>query len=87
MEYSLAHKRKDPYRTWDEFQNNYADKKNSDQENVQSVWYNLYKILEKATYSIAIESRLVLAWGWGRFREMQEEKITKKQKKTFGDDS
>ena len=34
MEYSSAHKRSDLYRTWDEFQNNYADKKNSDQENV-----------------------------------------------------
>ena len=53
---------------------------------VQIVWFSLYKILENTTYFIVIESRSVLARGWGRFRERQERKITKRQEKTFGGD-
>lgn len=37
--------------------------------------FNLNKSLENVTYSIAMESRSVLAWGWGRCRKGERERL------------
>lgn len=50
---------------------------------VHTVWFHLYKILEKVYKSLVTESRSVVAWGFMEKRKRQEEATTKGQKRNL----